>query len=152
MRAFVELEQFPFHLRDHVEERHDGDREADRYYEAHCSETHHRHNDRNEFPKFLYFNFLFPMKKRGVKTFRSTIPVETMAPSDRLGYRVAPHRTNQCDSQHRDHRLLGIRAVLSSQVPSSESRATDHRQSKSLLFNQPRFPLPPLRLNCNLIV
>lgn len=52
MRTFLELEQFPFHLRDHVEERHDGDRKADRYYEACRGETHHRHDHRNDSLKF----------------------------------------------------------------------------------------------------
>lgn len=77
-------------------------------------------------PNSLFYFQFFPTD--GLKTL-TPVPVETMAPSDRVGHRVAPHRTNQRDPQHRDHRLLGIRAVLSSQVPSSESRAADHRQS-----------------------
>ncbi|PBC27885.1 hypothetical protein APICC_08563 [Apis cerana cerana] len=68
-------------------------------------------------PNSLFYFQFFPTD--GLKTL-TPVPVETMAPSDRVGHRVAPHRTNQCDPQHRDHRLLGIRAVLSSQVPSTD--------------------------------
>ena len=52
-----------------------------------------------------------------------------MAASGCLNHGIAIDRTGERDSEHRDHRLLGLRAVLSSQVPSSESRTADHRQS-----------------------